>query len=85
MKAQNLRNSILSESAPGDATTARYEQIEPRLRGKFVLGKQTRIRHVIEDAAASKSLQLAIDASSGANAFKTEKLRLSAFQNAIFY
>ena len=32
----------------------------------------------------SKSPYLAIDASSVANSFKTEKLRLSAFQNAIF-
>ena len=32
----------------------------------------------------SKSLDLAIDASSGADSFKTEKLRLSAFQNDIF-
>ena len=28
---------------------------------------------------------LAIDASSGANSFETEKLRVSAFQNDIFY
>ena len=32
----------------------------------------------------SKWLYLAIDASSGANSFETEKLRLSAFQNAMF-
>ena len=31
-----------------------------------------------------KSLYLAIDASSGANSFESEKLRLSAFQFAIF-
>ena len=48
------------------------------------LGTDFVIRPPTAERSDSKSLYLAIDASSGANSFETEKLRLSAFQNAVF-